>query len=422
MYVLRLWVSVFCLFGIWSTSVTGQLTAFADSSDIEAVAAAKVELNMKMVLGENKSKTYVWKNVNLVKKLSDGVKVSWRSQDENIISTDGVVTRPEYGEGDRVVKVWATMTRGEAVSKDRFTLTVKDKLMPDGIAVEKALSRLTERKIKADNTSLDAVVSDLNLPTKGKNKVKIVWTSTDEAIIAADGAVTVPELGMGDQKVRLDARLSRGSRSENVSFIVTVIDRAETDEEILLQAERLLTPYKIKGSRNISLDGVVNDLSLPRRIGAGVRVEWASSNEDFIRSNGRVLRPRYNEGNKIVIMTANLRYKELSAQKKFEVLVTRIPATWPQAVMVAREELKLENLLGTNSNAENISSDLNLPFRARDGVAIAWSTSSPSVISAEGQLNLANLNQSSIEVELRARLSKGPYTVYKNFVVTVVQP
>ena len=51
-------------------------------------------------------------NLTLPSKGAAGSDISWESSDENVIATDGTVTRPAAGDGDAVVTLTATITAG----------------------------------------------------------------------------------------------------------------------------------------------------------------------------------------------------------------------------------------------------------------------------------------------------------------------
>lgn len=79
----------------------------------------------KLSIAEDLSK--VTSNLTLPTLLENGVTVSWESSDTNVISTDGKVTRPEFGQGNKEVTLTATLTKGEATSKKEFKITVIEK-------------------------------------------------------------------------------------------------------------------------------------------------------------------------------------------------------------------------------------------------------------------------------------------------------
>ena len=67
--------------------------------------------------------------------------------------------------------------------------------------------------------------NSLTLPTRGARGAAISWVSSNENVIATDGAVTRPNVGEGDQVVMLTARISLKGQTSERSFQVTVPQR-----------------------------------------------------------------------------------------------------------------------------------------------------------------------------------------------------
>ena len=67
-------------------------------------------------------------NLTLPTKGAAGSDISWASSDEDVIATDGTVTRPTAGDGDAVVTLTATLTSGDASDTKTFEVTVKQQL------------------------------------------------------------------------------------------------------------------------------------------------------------------------------------------------------------------------------------------------------------------------------------------------------
>lgn len=97
------------------------------AEDIQAVAEDKEALTEELIKGNNPDLDNVTEDLNLVTSIPDGsgCDISWSSSNEAVIAPDGKVTRSE--EGDEVVTLTATITRGVASDTKEFTVTVKQK-------------------------------------------------------------------------------------------------------------------------------------------------------------------------------------------------------------------------------------------------------------------------------------------------------
>jgi arabinan endo-1,5-alpha-L-arabinosidase len=79
----------------------------------------------------------------------------------------------------------------------------------------------------AEGLTLPAAVKDnaLILPARGTRATTITWTSSNEAVIQADGTVTRPNVGEGDRVVTLTATLTLNGQTLSRNFQVSVPQR-----------------------------------------------------------------------------------------------------------------------------------------------------------------------------------------------------
>ncbi|QHI71386.1 S-layer homology domain-containing protein [Aminipila terrae] len=90
--------------------------------------------------------------------------------------------------------------------------------------------KLTFSNFGGENTSIDDIDKNLNLPANGKSgNTTITWTSNDQSTISNDGTVTQT---IGEKKtVKLTANIAYGSVSDTKSFNITV--KAAKDPKIV---------------------------------------------------------------------------------------------------------------------------------------------------------------------------------------------
>ena len=170
-------------------------------------------------------------NLTLPTKGAAGSDISWASNNENVIATDGTVTRPEAGSGDATVTLTATITAGDESDTKTFEVTVKQQLTAQEI-VEGDLEDLML-------SGLAAVNDNLTLPTAGERGATITWTSSHPEIIATDGTVTRP---VGDPvDVTLTATVAYGDVSLDKEFVATVVPVYEKTDIVKVQAVEVET-------------------------------------------------------------------------------------------------------------------------------------------------------------------------------------
>jgi hypothetical protein len=95
-------------------------------SDAQAVAADKAALKWSDIEGSNAAQTNVTVNLALLSTGACGTTIVWYSNDTSIISNDGIVTRPAYGNGDAFVTITAVISKGTETGSKEFQLTVKE--------------------------------------------------------------------------------------------------------------------------------------------------------------------------------------------------------------------------------------------------------------------------------------------------------
>ena len=144
-------------------------------TDAGAVTQAMQDLEIGYVDGDYAGR--VTENVTLPLMGANGVAINWASSHPGIISTGGVVTRPD--DMTTEVILTATLTKNAARDTQRFTLTVL--ITEDAQAVIRAKDALTITYAQGDSAS--GVAADITLPTTGAGGVAISWASDNRAVI-----------------------------------------------------------------------------------------------------------------------------------------------------------------------------------------------------------------------------------------------
>ncbi|MCF7927076.1 MAG: hypothetical protein K9L74_05825 [Candidatus Izimaplasma sp.] len=143
------------------------------------------------------------------------VEITWESSNPDIIAPDGTVNRPLYSEGDQTVTLTANLTIGENTLVKEFDVTVKA-----------AETETDAEKVEAAKTVLllsasGLVVSNIDLPETALEST-VTWESSNPELISADGTVTRPAAGEGNQTVVLTATLTVGDATTTKEFELTV--------------------------------------------------------------------------------------------------------------------------------------------------------------------------------------------------------
>ncbi|MGD9807183.1 MAG: immunoglobulin-like domain-containing protein [Deferribacterales bacterium] len=165
--------------------------------------------------------------------------------------------------------------------------------------VAKTASNITFTAIAGENTSANNVVTALNLFTTYKNGTTVTWTSSDEAV-STDGTITRQST---DTTVTLTATVGKDDYTSTKSIIILVKAAESTGGGEEPPAE-FDDRYDFLGN-NRTAESVILNLNMPTSLSDGTTISWASSEPEYITTNGELLkRPAVSEGDKIVTLTA----------------------------------------------------------------------------------------------------------------------
>lgn len=182
---------------------------------------------------------------------------------------------------------------------------------------------LTKEKIisQTDRATFYNVISeDLNLLTSGYYGSTISWESSNENIISNTGRVIPVNSLEEDSLVTLTAYIKAGEHEKTKNITLNVIRNINDNMEcVRLDAEYVDYPY-ISLHENGSKE-IMRSLHLSESAVYGSSITWNSSNEKYITKSGRVIRPRYDEEDAAVTLTATISKDGNSMTKDFEFIV-----------------------------------------------------------------------------------------------------
>jgi hypothetical protein len=196
-------------------TTTATITTQSDTAKVQAVLDALTLGDVSAVTGD----------LTLPSPTTNGVSVSWSSNNEDIINTFGEVTIPSYDEGDATVILTATATLNAVTLTKTFTVTVVAQTVED---------YLTAAANSIIITGSDSITANFDLPSNVRG-ASVTWTSnnTTAASIAAavdeDGywLVTITrqkaEEGGVNVTVTLTATLTIAETSVQVTKTIYVI-------------------------------------------------------------------------------------------------------------------------------------------------------------------------------------------------------
>lgn len=379
-------------------------------SDEDYVAYAIRELERKY--GDLQ---YVTDDISLISESEYGVPIAWESSDVTITITDestkvmciGKVERPDFDAGDKIVTLTATVTKGSVTKTISFNPIVKKLGITDGQSVVKDIAAIV--------VSAETKV-DIKLPTVGANGSKITWSTSEEAVLSANGEVIRPDTGEEAVVVTLTATVEKGDEIQTKEFPVKVLPWTTTDE---LEDAKALVVWDTIAGTNASINSVVTDLVFPDTLGRNVAVTWVTSNKSFCSEAGTITRPTYTQGPVIINVTATL-------EKDGESTTVTISGIRLDPAAITNGEIALDTInkldssmfIGTNEALTKITDDMILPTvvvgQLSDYCSIAWSLvdEDGSVITNSPYVTI-NTKNSVVEcVITRPTKEQGNYAAY----------
>ena len=158
----------------------------------------------------------VYENMDLPVTAEDDVTISWTSSDPEVISEQGVVIRTST---DRKVVLTAKICHGEVQKTQNYSVLVPADADANLDAVTKDLESILL------NPEYD---NDITLPEEGENGSHFTWSTSDEAVITAEGKVTRPAIGQEDAKVTLTVEAVKEEASASRAFEITILAVPDT--------------------------------------------------------------------------------------------------------------------------------------------------------------------------------------------------
>ncbi|MFC5649996.1 immunoglobulin-like domain-containing protein [Paenibacillus solisilvae] len=179
---------------------------------------------------------------------------------------------------------------------------------------------------------------------------------------------------------------------------------------------------QIRYTNNDSANRVTGPVILSQRGTNGSVITWSSSNPGVISNNGLNVN-RSNSSDQKVILTAKIRYSKTSVSKSFTLIVKSTEPVLTDAQKLAKDKEALTLSFNGVDNAGSVTQKLKtLPTKGKYGSSIYWYSSSPNLVSADGQtINRPAAGTGDINLTLTALIYNNSAADVKIFTITVKQ-
>jgi len=296
----------------------------------------------------------------------------------------GKVTRPAYGNGDGVLSLTATVTKGTVTKSKTYPASVKQAGMTD------------TQVVMADKTWLDiagkeAVRRNLFLQSVGPNGSVITWVSSAPLTVDNIGTVVRPANGSAATAVTMTATIKKGIITETKVIPLSVV--AWTNEEEVDLDLTAISWESIKGLNAIRTE-INTDLTLPTKGAHGSLIAWTSTAADAISATGKVVRPSFSEGDRTVSLTGFVSKGDVTKTVYFMAnKVMKLPITNLEAVVRSISVVDASVIKGDNVSLNQVVENMILPKNVVSispeaaTVSLAWA-----VMTAGGAADPTNPN------------------------------
>jgi len=243
--------------------------------------------------------------------------IIWESSNSSVLSvTPGigevVVNRPSFSEGDKYVDLTATIDGISGPSRYFRLKVIKQPKSAADKAVDDLYSLTYDDILFAPGEDYMNVMSDFRLPLN-KNGTDITWTvdGSNPAIVISEGVakVTRPSNLQPDADVYLTASIPSG---ETMKFYIRVLKEPESDDVTIKRIiENIDVNYFTYSNKTTVIDpsDITDNFYVPVTI-EGKTITWSPSDTTALVVNHltgevTVKRPKFGEGNKVVVLTAS---------------------------------------------------------------------------------------------------------------------
>ncbi|MPW27357.1 hypothetical protein GC105_16455, partial [Alkalibaculum sp. M08DMB] len=402
------------------------VTESEDDSDLAIVASDKAALNVVAETASNLTLPTVGASGKTI--------ITWTSSD-SVVTSDGRVTR---GAVDKQVTLTATIEKGLQKDTRSFPVTVKaytENEINDAIlSIKTAISSSTVTAKEGKDTNLTAILQERANNVVLGSTVALTEVS-NQPQVSIDGDITYGSTASRNKEVTFSISLL--GKSDTGTVKVTIPAHILTAQETVDNDTAKLTWTKIKGS-NTDQDHVTTNVSLPRTGDSyATDISWESSNTSVISNTGSVTRPKRNEPDEIVTLTATVSpgpYMEMygypgEAQSRTTSLTLTVKS-FSQAeydaavndVAIVKNYIQNTNKIkdidtGELADLSKIDYDLQLTSNNSNqtgvsNVNVEWSSTNPAITvnTLRGKVTRPEVKSESATGKLIATISKAGYT------------
>ena len=366
-----------------------------DMADVKAVYDYLTASNIK---GQNSSLQGVTTNLSLPISYK-GCKIFWESSNTNIVTSEGKVTRPV---DDYTVRLTVTITKGEAKRIKTIDVTVLGTRSSDEQELTKALNSIQVPT---------SVKENFTVPTNTGSYL-ITWKAKSDNVKVNGYQVEITQTDK-EQKGTITATVSKTvnnttiEKSKDFNFTIEAKkNEGNTPSEIQAQINEALNklqiPQRVNANSTFEVPKVVDGVTMTYK--ANVSNVTVTPNGD----NYTVKLPNVADTVEFKLIATGTK-EGISSQRIFVVTVEKTAVDESQKAQATLDSLTVPTTIDEGTTTVDLITN-------KDGFAISWESSNPSVISTSGAVTH---EAEDVTVTLTAKITVGGKTLTRTFTTVV---
>lgn len=257
----------------------------------------------------------------------DGANLSWESKNPTVLSNEGKVTRPSYGQSNESFDLVLTLTKdGETVERTYAVTVLAESEIPTEVLLEQL--EAASQTITLFENPID---SDVILPTS-LDDITITWSSGNKAVFSDTGIINRPFVGRDNTVFTLTATLIKENIPYEATYQASV--RAYTESEAQSVAQNAID--------FLAFDEVVKtQLFLPANV-SGVTMSYDSLNDEVLTDTGAIFRNLAGGAHQFADFKISAFYKGVTVSETIELEI----GTFDPLAIVSTEAVEFEAIDG----------------------------------------------------------------------------
>ncbi|HKJ40693.1 MAG TPA: family 43 glycosylhydrolase [Sunxiuqinia sp.] len=151
----------------------------------------------------------------------DGISIAWASSNESVVTADGTIYRPAYGQEAVKVTLTATLTKNNYSASKDIEITVLPAYSDD----ESTTIDLSKLAIGGNTSNAR---SQLNLPYQTTEGSRITWSSDASDWINSVGRILkLSPTGQGKKQITLTATATKGDVTKTKDFTIYIAEKED---------------------------------------------------------------------------------------------------------------------------------------------------------------------------------------------------